>query len=132
MPVAAFDHAAIPIADVETMLGFYAALGFDVQEVRPPHFYCASFGASKINFHGPAAWQSAGFTLRGPTAQPGCGDFCFVWQGTAADLAAMLEAAGALVIEGPVPREGDRGETGISTYVRDPDGNLLEFIRYPD
>ena len=83
MPVAAFDHAAIPIGDVDAMLRFYAALGFEVQEVRPPLFYSVGFGANKINFHGPEAWRSPGFTLRGPAAKPGCGDFCFAWDGSA-------------------------------------------------
>lgn len=131
MPVAALDHAAIPIDDVEAMLRFYAALGFEVQEVRPPLFYSVAFGANKINFHGPEAWRSPAFTLRGPSAKPGCGDFCFVWDGTADELAAKLADLKVTVIEGPVARVGGRGETGQSTYVRDPDGNLLEFIVYP-
>jgi hypothetical protein len=29
-----------------------------------------------------------------------------------------------------VPRAGGRRTTGASLYVRDPDGNLLEFIIY--
>jgi catechol 2,3-dioxygenase-like lactoylglutathione lyase family enzyme len=52
-----------------------------------------------------------------------------VWEGSDGDLASQLEAAGAEVIEGPVARDGGRGR-GTSTYVRDPDGNLLEFIIY--
>ena len=43
----------------------------------------------------------------------------------------MLARLEVPIVEGPVPREGGRGETGSSTYVRDPDGNLLEFIVYP-
>ena len=131
MPVAAFDHAAIPIDDVDAMLRFYAALGFEVQEVRPPFFYSVGFGTNKINFHGPEAWGSPGFTLRGPSAKPGCGDFCFAWDGSAEELAEMLARLDLSVVEGPVPRVGGRGETGQSTYIRDPDGNLLEFIVYP-
>ena len=131
MSIAAFDHAAIPIADVEGMLGFYERLGFAVREVQPGLFYSAYFGANKINFHAPKAWQSGSFTLRGPTAQPGCGDFCFVWSGKLAGLTAKLADLGVAVIEGPVRREGGRGVAGISTYIRDPDGNLLEFIVYP-
>lgn len=131
MAVAAFDHAAIPIADVDAMLRFYAALGCEVQKVRPPLFYSVAFGDNKINFHGPEAWRSTGFTLRGAAAEPGCGDFCFVWDGTAGQLAEMLKRLEMPIAEGPVARMGGRGRTGQSTYIRDPDGNLLEFIVYP-
>ena len=113
------------------MLGFYERLGFTVREVQPGLFYSAYFGANKINFHAPKAWQSRSFTLRGPTARPGCGDFCFVWAGTSSELTAKLAGLGVAVIEGPVRREGGRGHEGTSTYIRDPDGNLLEFIVYP-
>ena len=135
MSVAGFDHAAIPVADVEAMLAFYAALGFGVNRDFAPRLYSVHFGPNKINFHGPSLWQSGRFSLRGPTAVPGCGDFCFVWAGTAANLTTTLERAGAEVIEGPVARDGGRDggrATGTSTYVRDPDGNLLEFMIYPD
>lgn len=131
MTVAAFDHAAIPIANVDAMLRFYAGLGFKVQEVQPPFFYSVVFGNNKINFHGPKAWRSPEFTLRGPSAEPGCGDFCFVWDGTSDQLAEMLVRLSVPIVEGPVARVGGRGQTGQSTYIRDPDGNLLEFIVYP-
>ena len=133
MPVTAFDHAAIPIADVEGMLAFYAALGFRVNRDLAPRLYSVHFGDNKINFHDPSLWQSGRFTLRGPTAQPGCGDFCFVWSGSPSELASVLSKADAEVIEGPVPRDGGRAggtATGTSTYIRDPDGNLLEFMIY--
>ncbi|MYJ75136.1 MAG: hypothetical protein F4089_08545 [Gammaproteobacteria bacterium] len=131
MSVAGFDHAAIPIANVDAMLRFYGELGFDVKAVQPPLFYSVVFGANKINFHGPEAWRSPKFTLRGPTAEPGCGDFCFVWDAAAGELAEMLARLDVPVVEGPVDRIGGRGQTGRSTYIRDPDGNLLEFIVYP-
>ena len=132
MSIAGFDHVAIPVEDVDGMLRFYRHLGFEVEGVQPPLFYTARLGAQKINFHGPKAWQSPNFTLRGPTARPGCGDFCFVWNDTEAALAATLTALAAPIIEGPVARQGGRGDTGMSTYIRDPDGNLLEFIVYPN
>jgi len=46
------------------------------------------------------------------------------------NIAAMLDRAKAKIIEGPVPRQGGRKKTGSSVYVRDPDGNLLEFMIY--
>lgn len=131
MTIAGLDHAAIPIADPERMLAFYARLGFRIDDSKAP-FYSLHFGANRINLHGPKAWRSQRFTLRGPTAQPGCGDFCFVWDGTSAELLTLLAQAGATIIEGPVPRAGGRGIDGESVYVRDPEQNLLEFMRYPD
>jgi len=55
-----------------------------------------------------------------------------VWGGSSGELAGVLERAGAEVIEGPVERQGGRQVAGTSVYVRDPDGNLLEFIVYPE
>ena len=137
MSVRAFDHVAIPTAQPEGMMLFYAALGFQVptpeawRKAGKP-FFSIVFGDNKINVHAPALWQSD-WTLRGPTAQPGCGDFCFVWSGTREELLAQLERANAVIEEGPVERVGGRaGGTakGVSNYTRAPDRNLLEFIIY--
>ncbi len=68
--------------------------------------------------------------MRAPKAAPPCGDLCFVWDGTAAQLNAALDRVKVKVEEGPVARQGGRRTNGSSTYVRDPDGNLLEFIIY--
>lgn len=130
MTIAAFDHIAMPIAAVDAMLAFYDQLGFDVREMRPGQFYSAHFGDNKINFHCPPLWQSAEFTLRGPSALPGCSDLCFVWSGGEEALAQTLAKLGVKPLVGPVVREGGRGKDGNSTYIRDPDGNLLEFIVY--
>ena len=46
--------------------------------------------------------------------------------------AGLLERAGAAVEEGPVARRGGRRSDAISVYARDPDGNLIEFMRYGD
>jgi catechol 2,3-dioxygenase-like lactoylglutathione lyase family enzyme len=114
--------------NVDAMLTFYRALGFDVSEGAQ---ICAvHFGTQMINLHRPALWQSAAFTLRAPAAKPPCGDLCFVWDGTPDSLKATLDKAGAKVVTGPVSRQGGRRTTGSSVYVRDPDENLLEFIIY--
>ena len=138
MTVARFDHVAIPTAKPEQMLRFYRAIGFSVPSpeqwlAQGVPFFAIQFGDNKINVHAPQLWQSGSFTLRGPTAQPGCGDFCFVWDGTLEELEAKLRAAGAAIEEGPVERIGGRDAgraKGMSVYTRDPDSNLLEFIVY--
>jgi catechol 2,3-dioxygenase-like lactoylglutathione lyase family enzyme len=136
--VRGFDHVAIPTAQPEAMMEFYGALGFEVpdehhwREVPNPRLTIVC-GDQKINLHPPAQWQDPGFTLRAPAARPGCGDFCFVWQGPLEALLAALRRAGAAVEAGPVERVGgrDHGQArGTSVYTRDPDGNLLEFIVY--
>ena len=140
MPIAAIDHVAMPAGDPEALMTFYRALGFAIvheAEWRSGKFpmFAIAVGDQKINVHDPKLWQSGTFDLRGPTAEPGCGDFCFVWQGTPAEAAAAIAAAGGELIEGPVSRVGGRAAgtvDGISVYTRDPDGNLVELIAYPD
>jgi catechol 2,3-dioxygenase-like lactoylglutathione lyase family enzyme len=124
-----FDHVALPMQHTEEMLAFYRGLGLQV--IENTNACSVYIGDQMINFHRPARWQSETFTLRAPAAKPPCGDLCFVWDGTPESLKAMLERSGAKVIEGPVGRQGGRKKAATSVYVRDPDGNLLEFMIYP-
>jgi catechol 2,3-dioxygenase-like lactoylglutathione lyase family enzyme len=126
--VRGFDHVALPMEKTEAMLVFYRALGCDV--VESANACSVHFGDNMINFHRPTRWKDKTFTNRAPAAVPPCGDLCFVWEGTAESLKATLDHAGAKVELGPVPRDGGRRKTGSSVYVRDPDGNLLEFMIY--
>lgn len=114
--------------NADAMIAFYKALGFDVNET--PSIVSVYAGPNMINFHRPSLWQNATFTLRAPAAKPPCGDLCFVWDGTGAQLSAMLQRVGAKAETGPVARQGGQRKAGTSTYVRDPDGNLIEFIIY--
>ena len=123
-----FDHVALPMQNTEAMLAFYRGLGLPVTE--NPNACSVYIGDQMINFHRPALWQRETFTLRAPAARPPCGDLCFVWEGGPESLKAMLNRAGAKVIEGPVGRQGGRKKSASSVYVRDPDGNLLEFMIY--
>ena len=126
--VRGFDHVALPMQNTDAMLAFYRGLGFDVVESA---LACSVYiGDQMINFHRPATWQRESFTLRAPAARPPCGDLCFVWDGNAEALKSMLDHAGAKIIEGPVARQGGRRKAASSVYVRDPDGNLLEFMIY--
>lgn len=134
MTVRRLDHVAIPVTDMDAMLAFYTSIGFSVEDSFAPHMFSVCQGDMKLNLHNPLLWQSDTFDLRGPTASPGCGDICMVWDGSEGDLDTMLSVASVEIIEGPVERVGGKdvgSATGISRYVRDPEDNLLEFIIYP-
>lgn len=134
MTVRRLDHVAVPVNDMDAMVAFYTAIGFSVDDSMAPLLISVCCGDMKLNLHYPRLWQSKKFDLRGPTAVPGCGDVCMVWDGNEAELVEMLSEASVEVIEGPVERVGGKAvgsASGISRYVRDPDGNLLEFIIYP-
>ena len=140
MPVSGFDHVALPARDPEALLDFYKKLGFGTiheaewRSGEYPIFAIQIGENAKLNFHGPALWQDSSFEARGPSAQPGCGDLCFVFDGTIEEAEALIRAAGAEIAYGPYDQPGgaDRGRReGTSVYTRDPDGNLIEFMTYP-
>ena len=126
--IAGFDHVSLPMRYTDAMVAFYRALGCEVAENL--HVVSVYVGNQMINLHRPALWQRDNFTLRAPAAQPPCGDLCFVWEGSAGALRALIDQAGVEVVEGPVARDGGRRAPASSVYVRDPDGNLIEFMIY--
>jgi len=126
--VSGFDHIALPMQNTDAMVAFYRSLGFQTSENA--NAVSVYIGTQMINFHRPARWQDAAFTLRAPAAKPPCGDLCFVWDGSATSLKVVLDRVGARIEVGPVDRAGGRQKAGSSVYVRDPDGNLLEFMIY--
>ena len=126
--VRGFDHVALPMQNTDAMIAFYRALGFQTSESA--NALSVYVGTQMINFHRPSLWQNKSFTLRAPAAKPPCGDLCFVWDGSPESLKTMLDRAKAKIIEGPVPRQGGRKANASSVYVRDPDGNLPEFMMY--
>jgi catechol 2,3-dioxygenase-like lactoylglutathione lyase family enzyme len=126
--VTGFDHVSLPMQHTDAMIAFYRSLGFDVAEHKA--VVSVYVGNEMINFHRPEIWARPSFTLRAPAAEPPCGDLCFVWGGSADAVYARLAGAHAEIVEGPVDREGGRRARATSVYVRDPDGNLLEFMIY--
>jgi catechol 2,3-dioxygenase-like lactoylglutathione lyase family enzyme len=127
--ISGFDHVSFPLRDADAMVAFYRALGCAVDE--NDFLVVVHLGDQMVNFHRESMWTQPDFTLRAPAAVPPCGDLCVRWEGSADELEAVLAAVGATVEEGPVPRPGARGVEATSVYVRDPDGNLVEFMRYP-
>jgi catechol 2,3-dioxygenase-like lactoylglutathione lyase family enzyme len=128
--IVGLDHVALPMQDPHATTAFYRALGLEVTE--NDYLVQVYIGNQMINFHRSEVWQQPDFSLRAPAARPPCGDLCFVWVGPAAGLTELLDRAGARVEEGPVERHGGRQSVGTSVYVRDPDGNLLEFLSYAE
>ena len=134
MPVAGFGHVVLPTKDSEQFINFYKRLGFSIIDEEQwrsgeTNRFAIQVGESKINVHPP---ELTG-VMRGTTATPGCGDICFVWDGTVDQVLQLVSDAGAEVADGPVRRRGGRnaGQTwATSVYVWDPDGNILEFMVY--
>ncbi len=139
MAVRGFDHVSLPTNDSEAFIAFYKKLGFtilyeDEWRAGDTRWFAVQVDEHvKINVHPPEMWQDERFTLRGPTAEPGCGDLCFFFDGTIEAAEKMLRDAGCEITYGPVDQKGgaDAGQRqGTSIYTRDPDGTLLEFMTY--
>lgn len=129
MTITGFDHVSLPLRDADAMAAFYRAFGLVVDETE--HLVVVHLGDQMINFHRVEMWTREDFMLRAPAAVPPCGDVCVRWEGSVDELDALLRNLGVGVEEGPVPRRGARGIDATSIYVRDPDGNLIELMRYP-
>lgn len=120
-----FDHCVIHVSDWDRAIAFYRdVLGAEIVKYGAGAMF--RFGAVQLNTHGPG---QIGTPRAARPVQPGGSDLCFEWHGTIAEAAAHLAAHGVQIELGPVPRMGARG-AGESLYFRDPDGSLIELIRY--
>ncbi|MEY9969067.1 catechol 2,3-dioxygenase-like lactoylglutathione lyase family enzyme [Streptacidiphilus sp. MAP12-16] len=123
--ITGLDHLVLTVADIERTVGFYER----VLSMRPLIFgegrRALAFGTSKINLHQVGRELLPHATH--PT--PGSADLCLVTETSQEQVLAHLSACGVPVEEGPVPRTGAHG-TITSTYLRDPDGNLIEISTY--
>jgi catechol 2,3-dioxygenase-like lactoylglutathione lyase family enzyme len=121
------DHVVIHVSDWARSNPFYRdVLGAEVLGDDPDGPSRYRFGDNQLNIHGPGIDPHPVARL---PVQPGNSDLCFVWDGAIEGAVEHLERHGIDVEEGPVARQGARGD-GTSVYFRDPDGSLLEFISY--
>lgn len=127
--VTALDHFVLRVRDLETALGFYRdILGLPIEFLddyragqRP--FVSARIGRQLIDLVPDATYdpEAAGHAS-------GLLHFCVgVHAGSLARLIPWLKERGVVVIEDqPVPRMGATG-MGLSIYVKDPDGYVIEL-----
>jgi catechol 2,3-dioxygenase-like lactoylglutathione lyase family enzyme len=123
MRVAALDHLVLTVADIGATVAFYERLGMRGETFGDGR-RALRFGEQKINLHEAGA-EFEPYALR-PT--PGSADLCFLVEDSLDEVARALAAAGVEIELGPVERTGAVGAID-SIYVRDPDGNLVEFSR---
>jgi catechol 2,3-dioxygenase-like lactoylglutathione lyase family enzyme len=121
--VTALDHLVLKCTDIETTLRWYIEL-LGLQPVRLDEWRNGSvpFPSIRIDDH------TIIDLLAGDTAAGRLDHFCLVIAPTDLD---RLAASGAFdVVDGPGTRYGARGD-GMSLYVRDPDGTVVELRYYP-
>ena len=131
MGIKAIDHWVIVAGDLDRTLQFYRRLGFAIAWEERPGRRMATIRineAQKINVHAPDWPDRPGYHgARRPTI--GGADFCVEWDGTVQDVLDLLAKNGLAAEVGPGTRTCARGPA-TSVYLRDPDGNLLEFTVY--
>lgn len=121
------DHVVIAVSDRRRADAFYRdALGAKIVERDGRAFY--RVGDQQLNVHTTGVSPAA--VARIPVV-PGGSDLCFEWPGPIDDAIAHLRRMGVAIENGPLLRQGARGQ-GTSVYFRDPDGSLLELISYRD
>lgn len=122
LKVTDLDHIVVNVADVERAIAFYCdELGLAPVRVDKWRRHEVPFPSARVN-------TTTIIDLL-PLARPGenIDHFCLVVEPI--DLAEIAASGRFEVVSGPVRRYGARGD-GMSLYVRDPDGNLVELRYY--
>ena len=117
------DHFVITTKNIDNTLAFYGKLGFEVKDCgRRYELYAGNF---KINVH----ILDQELLPHALNIKSGSCDVCFEIAGNIHDYKKELMDKGFEIEMGVVKRTGVKGEMS-SIYVRDFDGNLLEFCSY--
>ena len=123
MTILQLDHLVMTLAKLST-LEFYRQLGFDVITFGQDR-YAIMIGQQKINIH--FLNQAILPHATNPPDQ-GSADLCFEVS-SLQQMTSRLTQQAINVELGPVTRNGARGPMQ-SLYIRDPEGNFLEFCEY--
>ena len=116
------DHIVVNVADVERALGFYCdELGLAPVRVDEWRRHEVPFPSARVNA------STIIDLLPLPRTGENIDHLCLVVE--PADLEAVAASGRFEVVSGPNRRYGARGD-GMSLYVRDPDGNLVELRYY--
>ena len=121
MRIRSLDHIVLTCADPEATVAFYERVGMQREEFGGGRL-ALRFGDQKLNLH----QAGAEFQPHAATPLPGTGDLCLIVDGPIEAVVEHLGEVGIAIEEGPVDRTGAVGPLR-SVYVRDPDGNLVEF-----
>lgn len=123
MKIKKIDHFVITTRDMESCIQFYKLLGFVAfHQGSYIELYAGDF---KINVH----FLGAELSPRAQNVQTGSADFCFEINEDLDLFKEELIQKGVCIELGVIPRTGVKGNMN-SIYLRDPDGNLIEFAHY--
>lgn len=127
--ITSLDHLVLTVASIPRTISFYTSLGMRHEQFTPASSSTARhallFGSSKINLHE----RGKEFEPKAENVQVGSGDLCFLVENRVDDVLGELRKKGIDVLQGGqvVDRTGARGKIR-SVYIRDPDGNLVEWV----
>lgn len=120
-----YDHVGIRVSDRTTALAFYARLGFlpdpDFTSERVAEVVAADGTRIHLIFNGVPRRDARNILQDEPVKWPGCTHAAFIVD-RLADVLSWADRENVPITEGPV--DWGRRRT---CFLRDPDGNVLEF-----
>jgi lactoylglutathione lyase len=124
--ITAYDHIGIRVADRDRSIAFYESLGFKQTDYFPDHqaneMETADGVRINLIMNGARRPGNRNVLMDEPIKLPGYTHPAFIVDDIA-KLQKALARLGIAVTEGPSPI----GPRRVALFIRDPDGNVLEF-----